>query len=143
LPVAPIDRRARDSGARRRSLNHAQLRNVSRTPPLVCARPDGEKPRQSGLEGNTMGIWQIVEWLVLGAVAGFIASKVINKTGEGLMMDIVLGIVGAFVGGFISSHFFGGIGTGANIISIPTLIVAVLGAIVVLLIYRLVFRRNA
>jgi len=89
-----------------------------------------------------MGIWEIVEWLILGGVAGFIASKIINKTGEGLFMDIVLGIVGAFVGGFISSHFFGGAGTGHNILSIPTLIVAVLGAIVVLLIYHMIVRRR-
>ena len=89
-----------------------------------------------------MGIWEIVEWLILGAVAGFIASKIINKTGEGLVMDIVLGIVGAFVGGFISSHFLGGVGTGHNILSIPTLIVAVLGAILVLVIYHMVIRRR-
>ena len=88
-----------------------------------------------------MSLLQILAWLVLGGVAGFIASKIINKSGEGLIMDIVLGIVGAFVGGFISDHFFGGAGTGHNILSIPTLIVAVLGAIVVLLIYRLVIRR--
>jgi uncharacterized membrane protein YeaQ/YmgE (transglycosylase-associated protein family) len=89
-----------------------------------------------------MGIWEIVEWLILGAVAGFIASKIINKTGEGLVMDIVLGIVGAFVGGFISSHFLGGVGTGHNVLSIPTLIVAVLGAILVLVIYHMVIRRR-
>ncbi len=88
-----------------------------------------------------MSLLQILAWVVLGGVAGFIASKIINKSGEGLMMDIVLGIVGAFVGGFISNHFFGGAGTGHNILSISTLIVAVLGAIVVLLIYRLVVRR--
>jgi uncharacterized membrane protein YeaQ/YmgE (transglycosylase-associated protein family) len=88
-----------------------------------------------------MSIWQVLAWLVLGGVAGFIASKIINKTGEGLMMDIVLGIVGAFVGGFISNHFLGGIGTGHNIFSIPTLIVAVLGAILVLVIYRMIVRR--
>jgi uncharacterized membrane protein YeaQ/YmgE (transglycosylase-associated protein family) len=88
-----------------------------------------------------MSLLQILAWVVLGGVAGFIASKIVNKSGEGLMMDIVLGIVGAFVGGFISDHFFGGFGMGHNILSIPTLLVAVLGAILVLLIYRLVVRR--
>ena len=89
-----------------------------------------------------MDLWQIVEWLILGGVAGFIASKIINKTGEGLVMDIVLGIVGAVVGGFIASHFLGGVGTGHNILSIPTLIIAVLGAILVLLIYHMIVRRR-
>ncbi len=89
-----------------------------------------------------MDIMSIIEWLILGAVAGFIASKIINKTGEGLVMDIVLGIVGAVVGGFIANHFFAGAGTGHNILSIPTLIVAVLGAILVLLIYHMVVRRR-
>lgn len=89
-----------------------------------------------------MDIMSIIEWLILGAVAGFIASKIINKTGEGLVMDIVLGIVGAIVGGFIASHFLGGVGTGHNILSIPTLIIAVLGAILVLLIYHMIVRRR-
>jgi uncharacterized membrane protein YeaQ/YmgE (transglycosylase-associated protein family) len=40
-----------------------------------------------------------IAWLVLGLVAGFIGSKVVNKSGEGLIMDILLGIVGAFVEG--------------------------------------------
>ena len=83
----------------------------------------------------------ILAWLVLGLVSGFIASKLINKTGEGLIMDIVLGIVGAFVGGFIFTHFFGAAGvTGLNI---PSLFVAVVGAVVVLLIYHMIVRRRA
>jgi uncharacterized membrane protein YeaQ/YmgE (transglycosylase-associated protein family) len=43
----------------------------------------------------------IIGWLVLGLIAGFIASKVVNKTGEGLIVDILLGIAGAVVGGFL------------------------------------------
>ncbi len=83
----------------------------------------------------------ILAWLVLGLVSGFIASKLINKTGEGLVMDIVLGIVGAFVGGFIFTHFFGAAGvTGLNI---PSLFVAVVGAVVVLLAYHMIVRRRA
>ena len=83
----------------------------------------------------------IIAWIVLGLVAGFIASKLVNKTGEGLVLDIVLGIVGAFVGGFIFTRLFDAAGvTGFNIYS---LFVAVVGAVVVLLIYHLVFRRRA
>ncbi len=81
----------------------------------------------------------ILAWLVLGLIAGFIASKIVNKTGEGLVLDIVLGIVGAIVGGFIFTRFFSTAGvTGFNLYS---MFVAVVGAVVVLLLYRLVFRR--
>ena len=81
----------------------------------------------------------ILAWLVLGLIAGFIASKLVNKTGEGLVLDIVLGIVGAVVGGFLFTRFFGEPGvTGLNLYS---MFVAVVGAVVVLLLYRLVFRR--
>ena len=82
----------------------------------------------------------ILAWLLLGLVAGFIGSKIVNKTGEGLVMDIVLGIVGAVVGGYIFS-FFGG--TGVTGLNIPSLVVAVIGSIVVLLIYHAVVRRRA
>jgi uncharacterized membrane protein YeaQ/YmgE (transglycosylase-associated protein family) len=80
----------------------------------------------------------IIAWIVLGLIAGFIASKIVNKTGEGVVLDIVLGIVGALVGGWLFS-FFGAAGvTGFNIYS---MLVAVVGAIVVLLIYHAVARR--
>ena len=82
----------------------------------------------------------IIAWLVLGLISGFIASKIVNKTGEGLVMDIILGIVGAVVGGFVFSQFFGTTGvTGFNLYS---MFVAVVGAIVVLLIYHMVVRRR-
>ena len=72
-------------------------------------------------------------WIVLGLIAGFIASKIVNKTGEGVIMDIVLGIVGAVVGGWLFNTF-GHMGvTGVNLYSI---LVAVVGAIVVLVIYH-------
>ena len=82
----------------------------------------------------------IIAWLLLGLVSGFIASKIVNKTGEGLVMDIVLGVVGAFVGGWLFTHFFhaGGV-SGLNLYS---LFVAVVGAILVLLAYHLVVRRR-
>ena len=86
-----------------------------------------------------MLLW-IVEWLIVGGVAGFIASKVINKTGEGLVMDIVLGIVGAVVGGYIATALFHIVPAGP--FSIQTLIVAILGAILVLVIYHMIVRRR-
>ncbi len=79
----------------------------------------------------------IIAWLVLGLLAGFIGSKIVNKTGEGMLMDILIGIVGALLGGWIAGFFgFNGV-TGLNI---PSLIVAVVGSIVLLLIYRAVRR---
>jgi uncharacterized membrane protein YeaQ/YmgE (transglycosylase-associated protein family) len=77
----------------------------------------------------------IIAWIVLGLIAGFIGSKIVNKSGEGLVLDIVLGIVGAVVGGWLFA-FFGAQGvTGFNLYS---LFVAVIGAIVVLVIYHLI-----
>ena len=83
----------------------------------------------------------IIGWIVLGLIAGFIASHLVNRRGEGLLLDIVLGVVGAIVGGWLFA-FFGAEGvTGFNLYS---MIVAVIGAIVVLVIYHaLVGRRTA
>lgn len=78
-------------------------------------------------------------WIVLGLISGFIASKLVNNAGEGMLLDIVLGIVGAFVGGWVFNAF-GMVGvTGVNIYS---MIVAVLGAIVVLVLYHALTRRR-
>ncbi|MFC3069344.1 GlsB/YeaQ/YmgE family stress response membrane protein [Phenylobacterium soli] len=83
----------------------------------------------------------IIGWIVLGLIAGFIASKLVNKTGSGLVTDIVLGVVGAFVGGFVFTRFFGAAGvTGFNLYS---MFVAVAGAVVVLVLYHLLFGRRA
>lgn len=75
----------------------------------------------------------ILAWIILGLVAGFIASKLVNRTGSGLVMDLVLGVVGAFVGGFLFTRFGATGVTGLNIYSI---LVATLGAVVVLVIYH-------
>ena len=78
-------------------------------------------------------------WIVLGLVAGFIGSKVVNKSGEGFFLDIILGIVGAVVGGWLFSLFGAGGVSGLNLYS---LLVAVVGAILVLVIYHALFRRR-
>lgn len=81
----------------------------------------------------------IFAWLLLGLVAGFIASKIVNKSGEGLFLDIVIGIVGAMIGGSVFTTL-GGVGvTGFNLWS---LFVAVVGAVIALLIYHAVARRS-
>ena len=82
----------------------------------------------------------IIAWIVLGLIAGFIGSKIVNKSGQGMLLDIVLGIVGAVVGGFIFTMFGADGVTGVNLYSI---VVAVIGAIVVLWIYHAVSGRRA
>ena len=76
-------------------------------------------------------------WIILGLVAGFIGSKIVNKTGEGLVLDIILGIVGAFVGGWLFTMLGASGVTGLNLYSIA---VAAVGAIVVLVVYHAVRR---
>jgi len=79
----------------------------------------------------------ILAWIVLGLIAGFIGSKIVNKTGEGIVFDILLGIVGAVVGGFL----FRTLGaSGVSGLNVYSLIVAVIGSVVFLLIYHFVRR---
>jgi uncharacterized membrane protein YeaQ/YmgE (transglycosylase-associated protein family) len=82
----------------------------------------------------------IVGWILLGLIAGWIASKIVNKTGQGLLLDIVLGIVGAIVGGYLFA-LVGAEGiTGFNIYS---MVVAVIGAVIVLIGYHALSGRRA
>jgi uncharacterized membrane protein YeaQ/YmgE (transglycosylase-associated protein family) len=81
-----------------------------------------------------------IAWIVLGLIAGFIASKIVNKSGEGMILDIILGIVGAVVGGYLFQTFGMAGVTGVNLYSI---LVAVVGAVVFLVIYHAIFRRGA
>ena len=81
----------------------------------------------------------IIAWLVVGLIAGWIGSMIVNKGGEGLIMDIVLGVVGALVGGFLFNMLGHSGATGINLYSI---FVAVVGSVVVLLVYHAVFRRR-
>jgi uncharacterized membrane protein YeaQ/YmgE (transglycosylase-associated protein family) len=82
----------------------------------------------------------IIAWIILGLIAGFVGSKIVNKRGEGLIRDILLGVIGAVVGGWLF-HVFGAAGvTGLNLYS---LVVAVIGAIVVLVLYHAIFGKRA
>jgi len=80
----------------------------------------------------------IISWIVLGLIAGFLGSKLVNKTGEGFVLDILLGIVGAVIGGWLFSLFGMHGVTGLNIYS---LIVAIVGAVVLLVVYHAIRRR--
>lgn len=80
-----------------------------------------------------------IGWIVLGLISGFIASKLVNKTGEGVVLDIILGVVGAVVGGWLFTTFGMAGVTGVNIYS---MLVAIVGAVVVLVIYHAVTRKR-
>jgi uncharacterized membrane protein YeaQ/YmgE (transglycosylase-associated protein family) len=81
----------------------------------------------------------IIAWIVVGLIAGFIGSKIVNKSGEGFLRDVILGIIGAIVGGWIFTTLGANGVTGFNIYSI---FVAVVGAIVVLVVYHAIFSRR-
>ena len=81
----------------------------------------------------------ILGWIILGLIAGFIASKIVNKQGEGFILDVVLGIIGAVVGGWLFAQFGSAGVTGFNLYS---MFVAVVGAIIILVLYHALFRRR-
>jgi uncharacterized membrane protein YeaQ/YmgE (transglycosylase-associated protein family) len=81
----------------------------------------------------------IVGWIILGLIAGFVGAKIVNREGQGFWLDIALGIIGALVGGFLFSLFGASGVTGLNIYS---MIIAIVGSIVVLLIYNAVMGRR-
>jgi len=78
-----------------------------------------------------------IAWMILGLVGGFIGSKIVNKQGEGFFLDIILGVIGAVIGGWLFSLFGAHGVTGLNIYS---LVVAVVGSIVVLVVYHAIRR---
>ncbi|GAC1507571.1 MAG: GlsB/YeaQ/YmgE family stress response membrane protein [Candidatus Dormibacteraceae bacterium] len=80
----------------------------------------------------------LIVFVIVGAIAGFLADKVMTGHGLGLIWDIVVGILGAFVGGWLASTLFG-IGT-ANLLVLG--IVAFIGACILLFLFRLIFRRG-
>ena len=82
----------------------------------------------------------IVGWILLGLIAGFIASKIVNKSGQGFLLDVVLGIVGAIVGGYLFALLGAEGVTGFNLYS---MVVAVIGAVIVLVIYHALAGRRA
>jgi uncharacterized membrane protein YeaQ/YmgE (transglycosylase-associated protein family) len=80
-----------------------------------------------------------VAWIVLGLIVGYVGSKLLNKTGHGLRRDILIGIVGAIVGGFLSNLLGRTRGPGVDLYSF---LVAVVGAVVFMFVYHALFRRR-
>ena len=79
-------------------------------------------------------------WIVLGLIAGFVGSKLVNHSGEGFFLDIILGIVGAVVGGWVFSAFGAAPVSGVNLYS---LLVAVVGSVIVLVVWHALRRKSA
>ena len=76
----------------------------------------------------------IILWLIIGAVAGWLAGKIVEGAGFGLIVDIIVGIVGAVIGGWLAGVL--GIAIGGGLIG--SIIVAVVGAVILLLALRLI-----
>ena len=88
-----------------------------------------------------MGLYTLLAWLIIGGIAGWLASIVMKtNASQGTVLDIVVGIVGAFVGGAVLSFF--GVSNGATVtgFNLPSLITAFIGAIVLLGLLRLIRR---
>ena len=81
----------------------------------------------------------VFSWIILGLIAGFIGSKIVQGQGQGFWLNIALGIVGALVGGFLFDLLGGSPVTGLNIYS---MIVAVVGSVVVLMIHNALTHRR-
>src|ERR1700690_4098652 len=90
--------------------------------------------------GHTGDILSFLAWIVLGLIAGFIGRKIVNRRGEGILLDILLGVVGALAGGWLF-HIFGA--SGVSGLNIYSLFVAVVGSVVLLVLYHAVFRRRS
>jgi uncharacterized membrane protein YeaQ/YmgE (transglycosylase-associated protein family) len=83
-----------------------------------------------------MTVWDIIGWLVIGALAGWIASMVMGRGGYGLVGDIVVGLIGAFIGGLIARLLNIGGPSASDPFSWVSLIFAIIGAIVLIAILR-------
>ncbi|WP_024519334.1 GlsB/YeaQ/YmgE family stress response membrane protein [Bradyrhizobium sp. Tv2a-2] len=81
----------------------------------------------------------ILSWIILGVIAGFIGSKIVDKQGQGFWLNMGLGIIGAIVGGYLFSLFGKEGVSGLNLYS---MLVAIVGAVVVLLVYNLLTGRQ-
>ena len=88
-----------------------------------------------------MDITSLIAWLVIGALAGWLASMVMKTNGsQGLVMDIVVGIIGAFIGGFVLNLL--GLGAAAGTFSVLSLVTAFIGAVILLAIAKAVARSS-
>ena len=78
----------------------------------------------------------LIAWIIIGVIAGWVTGRLMKGSGLGFLMDMVVGLIGAMVGGFLSSHLgFGGVSQHGMIVSIA---IAVVGAVVLTWLFRLI-----
>jgi uncharacterized membrane protein YeaQ/YmgE (transglycosylase-associated protein family) len=82
----------------------------------------------------------ILVWIVVGAIAGFVASKVLSGKGMGLLWDIVVGILGAFLGGWLAS--LAGLAVSPGTFTVGGLLSAFVGAVILLIVFRALTHRG-
>ena len=82
----------------------------------------------------------ILIWIIVGAIAGFVASKVLSGRGMGLLWDIVVGIVGAFLGGWLAG--LAGFGVSPGTLTVGGLLSAFVGAVILLVVFRALTHRG-
>lgn len=88
-----------------------------------------------------MDIGRLISWIVVGAIAGWLASLVMKTNRQqGLLMDIIVGVIGGFVGGFVLDLL--GVSAGVTGINLVSILVALIGAVIFLAVLRLVTRRT-
>ena len=83
----------------------------------------------------------VLSWIVVGLIAGFLASVVVKGGGYGCIGDIIVGVIGGVLGGFIASYFFH-VGDPMSGINLPSILIAFAGSVVLLLILRLLAGRR-
>jgi uncharacterized membrane protein YeaQ/YmgE (transglycosylase-associated protein family) len=105
-------------------------------PQLMPVERWPETSSRNKTKGESPMVQAIIVWLIIGAVAGWLAGKIVEGTGFGLIVDIIVGIVGALIGGWLAGML--GIDIGGGLIS--SIIVAVVGAVILLLVLRLIKR---
>jgi uncharacterized membrane protein YeaQ/YmgE (transglycosylase-associated protein family) len=108
---------------------------------------EGEMLISAGIAAGQFGgadlgvaVMYIIAWIILGFITGLIANKLVSRTGAALVTEIVLGIMGAVVGG--ATARLSGMGQGVTVLNIPSLTMAITGAVLFLVIYHAI-RRTA
>jgi uncharacterized membrane protein YeaQ/YmgE (transglycosylase-associated protein family) len=87
-----------------------------------------------------MNLLDILVWIVVGLIAGFLASRLVTGKGKGCLADIVIGVIGALIGGWIASELHISIHLGIAIIG--QIVIAFAGAVILLLVWGALFGRN-
>ena len=81
----------------------------------------------------------ILSWIILGLIVGFVASRLMGAGGYGLIGDIVVGILGAFLGGWLAAQF---LGLDVTVVNLTSIVIGVVGAVILIVVYRALMPRR-